>query len=53
MPLAHLPTVIDEHVENAVITSVEFSKFRDFLTIALVVDERYSFPDNWILYSRS
>lgn len=48
MPLAHLPTVIDEHVENAVITSGNSLKFRDFLTIALVVDERYSFPDNWI-----
>ena len=23
-------------------------RYRDFLTVALVVPEKYSFPDNWI-----
>jgi len=48
MPLAHLPKIIDENTDKKVLNAGKSLKFRDFLTVALVVEEKYSFPDNWI-----
>ncbi len=48
MPLAHLPKTINGVEDENVISSGESLNFRDFLTVALVVEETYSFPDNWI-----
>lgn len=48
MPLAHLPKVLNENFDDSIIDAGRALKFRDFLTVALVVDEEYSFPDNWI-----
>jgi protoporphyrinogen oxidase len=48
MPLAHLPKTIKPVPENKVLESGENLKFRDFLSVALVIDEKDAFPDNWI-----
>ena len=48
MPLAHLPSTIDPKPSTEVIRAGENLKFRDFLTVALVVDEKFAFPDNWV-----
>ena len=48
MPLAHLPRVVEPRPNDAVLQAGENLKFRDFLTVALVVDEKFAFPDNWI-----
>ena len=31
-----------------IIKAGEDLKFRDFLTVALVVDKKFAFPDNWV-----
>jgi len=48
MPLAHLPKTIKPAPEKKVIKSGKDLKFRDFLSVALVIDEKDAFPDNWI-----
>ncbi len=48
MPLAHLPKTINPEPNNNIIESGENLKFRDFLSVALVIDEEDAFPDNWI-----
>ena len=48
MPLAHLPKTINPKPNNNIIESGENLKFRDFLSVALVIDEEDAFPDNWI-----
>ena len=48
MPLAHLPKTIKPVPENKVLESGQNLKFRDFLSVALVIDEKDAFPDNWI-----
>ena len=48
MPLAHLPKTIKPVPETKVLDSGESLKFRDFLSVALVIDEKDAFPDNWI-----
>ncbi|GAA2367205.1 NAD(P)/FAD-dependent oxidoreductase [Nonomuraea africana] len=48
MPMNHLIQALDTGVPDAVAEASAKLKFRDFLTIALVVPEKYSFPDNWI-----
>jgi protoporphyrinogen oxidase len=48
MPLAHLPKTIKPAPENKVLDSGKNLKFRDFLSVALVIDEKDAFPDNWI-----
>ncbi len=48
MPLAHLPKTIKPVPENKVLESRQNLKFRDFLSVALVIDEKDAFPDNWI-----
>ena len=48
MPLAHLPKTLKPVPENKVLDSGKNLKFRDFLSVALVIDEKDAFPDNWI-----
>ncbi len=48
MPFAHLLRAMDPPVPDEVKEAADNLAFRDFLTVALVVPEAYSFPDNWI-----
>ncbi len=48
MPLPHLLIAMDPPPPQAVLDAAKGLKFRDFLTVALVVPESRSFPDNWI-----
>ena len=48
MPLAHLPDTLDPKPSKNIIEAGKNLKFRDFLTVALVVDKKFAFPDNWI-----
>ena len=48
MPLAHLPSTIDSKPDNNVISAGKSLKFRDFLSVAIVVDVDKAFPDNWV-----
>ena len=43
MPLAHLPKTINPKPNNNIIESGENLKFRDFLSVALVIDEEDDF----------
>ncbi len=48
MPLTQLLGSMDPAIPADVAAAANGLTFRDFLTIALVVPEKYSFPDNWI-----
>ena len=48
MPLAHLPKTIKPSPSDEVLTSGENLKFRDFLSVALVINAEDAFPDNWV-----
>ena len=48
MPLPVLLRSMEPEPHAAVLAAADGLTFRDFLTIALVVPEKYSFPDNWI-----
>ncbi len=48
MPLAHLPSTIKPEPNQEVNKSGSDLAFRDFLSVALVIDEKNAFPDNWI-----
>ena len=48
MPLAHLPSTLEPKPAREIIKAGEDLKFRDFLTVALVVDKKFAFPDNWV-----
>jgi protoporphyrinogen oxidase len=48
MPLPHLLLAMDPPAAAEVIAAAREIKFRDFLTVALVVPLSRSFPDNWI-----
>ena len=48
MPLAHLPKTIKPEPTSMVKSSGNNLKFRDFLSVALVINEEDAFPDNWI-----
>jgi protoporphyrinogen oxidase len=48
MPFSQLLAIMDPPVPAEVAAAAGALSFRDFLTIALVVPEKYSFPDNWI-----
>jgi protoporphyrinogen oxidase len=48
MPLAHLITALGPSVPDEVQAAAAGLRYRDFLTVALVVDQKFSFPDNWI-----
>ena len=48
MPLADLVRVMDPPVPAEVRAAADALRFRDFLTVALVVPDHAAFPDNWI-----
>ena len=48
MPLAHLPKTIKPTPHKEILDSGDNLKFRDFLSVALVINEEDAFPDNWI-----
>jgi protoporphyrinogen oxidase len=48
MPISQLLKAITPAAPPAVTQSAHDLRYRDFLTVALVVPEIYSFPDNWI-----
>jgi protoporphyrinogen oxidase len=48
MPLRELVTSLAPEVPVAVSDSVKRLKYRDFLSVALIVDQQDVFPDNWI-----
>jgi protoporphyrinogen oxidase len=48
MPLRNLILSLEPEPPTKVLAAAEKLKYRDFLTVALVVPMEYSFPDNWI-----
>ncbi len=48
MPFRTLIEIIDPPVPQEVLSAAKGLTFRDFITVALVVPQEYSFPDNWI-----
>lgn len=48
MPLSELVRVIDPPAPKEVIAAADGLRYRDFLTVALVIPDRGIFPDNWI-----
>ena len=48
MPFSYLLKAMDPPPPAEVIAAADQLRFRDFLTIALVVPVEYGFPDNWI-----
>jgi len=48
MPFPQLLRQMDPPPPAEVLAAADGLTFRDFLTVALVVPEEYSFPDNWI-----
>jgi protoporphyrinogen oxidase len=48
MPISKLLKAIEPEPAPAAVKAADDLGYRDFLTVALVVPEKYSFPDNWI-----
>jgi len=48
MPINDLVRTFDPPAPEHVVAAADDLRHRDFLTVALVVPERFSFPDNWI-----
>jgi protoporphyrinogen oxidase len=48
MPLSQLVRAMRPEAPVEVIAAADRLRYRDFLTVALVVPEQFSFPDNWI-----
>jgi len=48
MPFRQLLQAMDPPPPAEVLRAAESLTFRDFMTVALVVPQEYSFPDNWI-----
>jgi len=48
MPISHLLQRMDPPASGTAIAAADDLRYRDFLTVALVVPEEASFPDNWI-----
>jgi protoporphyrinogen oxidase len=48
MPISALVKVISPAAPDEVIAAADDLRYRDFLTVSLVVPEEFSFPDNWI-----
>jgi protoporphyrinogen oxidase len=48
MPISQLLKAMDPAPAPSALESAADLRYRDFLTVALVVPEAYSFPDNWI-----
>ena len=48
MPISQLLKAMDPPASETARKAAADLRYRDFLTVALVVPEEYSFPDNWI-----
>jgi protoporphyrinogen oxidase len=48
MPISALLRAMDPPVPAAVLAAADSLRYRDFMTVALVVPEELGFPDNWI-----
>ncbi len=48
MPFTSLARIVDPPVPDEVLAAAADLRYRDFLTVALVVPEERGFPDNWI-----
>jgi protoporphyrinogen oxidase len=48
MPISQLLKAMDPPASETAVDAADDLRYRDFLTVALVVPEEYSFPDNWI-----
>jgi protoporphyrinogen oxidase len=48
MPISQLLKAMEPSAPKAVFQAADDLRYRDFITVALVVPEKYSFPDNWI-----
>jgi protoporphyrinogen oxidase len=48
MPISQLLVGMDPAADSGVVAAARDLRYRDFLTVALVVPLEYSFPDNWI-----
>jgi protoporphyrinogen oxidase len=48
MPFTSLARIVDPPVPEEVLAAADDLRYRDFLTVALVVPEERGFPDNWI-----
>ena len=48
MPLAELIAGFDPPAPEAVLASARALRYRDFITVALIIDQAKLFPDNWI-----
>jgi len=48
MPISQLLLGMDPQPDASVLAAARDLRYRDFLTVALVVPQEYSFPDNWI-----
>ena len=48
MPLGHCLRALDPPLDDAARSAADRLRYRDFLTVVLVVDRENVFPDNWI-----
>jgi protoporphyrinogen oxidase len=48
MPISQLLKAMDPPASARAFKAADDLRYRDFITVALVVPEEYSFPDNWI-----
>jgi protoporphyrinogen oxidase len=48
MPISALLRAMDPPVPAAVLAAADSLRYRDFITVALVIPEEDGFPDNWI-----
>jgi protoporphyrinogen oxidase len=48
IPLGQLPQVLSPRLSDRAATSARALRYRDFLTVALIMRERERFDDNWI-----
>ena len=48
MPIRELVCALDPAAPSAVVAAANSLKYRDFITVALIIDQADMFPDNWI-----
>jgi len=48
MPMRHLVRALSPAAPPEIIEAADRLRYRDFLTVALIIDQRDVFPDNWI-----
>lgn len=48
LPVKELVSIIEPKVPEYVLAAANLLKYRDFLTVVIILDEKDIFPDNWI-----